>query len=143
MKLHHLTILFILIFSTAQANEETIVQDVHYYSPNTAKAYLVWAINDWQLPDSSLIDTNTYELNGMLYTPMRLEGDTLKVSIVLPVKTTLRFMFWLTETREGGYIDIWDNNLGNIYKHVIGQINPILVVAQQVKRIHPTKPVGL
>lgn len=132
MKLHQLTILFTLFFSTALANNETIVQKVHFYSPNVGKAYLVWGVNDWQIPDSSLIDANTDVVNGLLYTPMNLEGDSLTASLSLPVNTKFHFMFWMTETREGHYIDTWDTNQGKNYQELIGHKNPIVVAAKPV-----------
>lgn len=105
MKLLKLLPLFILVISTAKANEETIVQEVKYYSPNVAEAYLVWGINNWQLPDTTLVDTKTYIMDGLMYTRMTLDGDTLKATLSLPVNTTLNFTFWLTQSREGDYFE--------------------------------------
>lgn len=139
MKLLKLLPLFILVISTAKANEETIVQEVKYYSPNVAEAYLVWGINNWQLPDTTLVDTKTYIMDGLMYTRMTLDGDTLKATLSLPVNTTLNFTFWLTQSREGDYFEFWDTNFGNDYQGVVIQNKPIVIVQQLEKSVSQDK----
>ena len=62
------------------------------------------------MPDSTLLDGETYSMNGVLFTPMQESGDTLKASIDIPKGSSLEFMFWITENTNGDFVDIWDKS---------------------------------
>lgn len=92
-----------------------IHQEIIYHTAKASEVIIAWAINDWQTPSKEEIPPGSYIKGGMVYTPMKMAGDSFKISIPLKEKTYLHYMFWLSKDKKGKPSINWDTFYGANY----------------------------
>lgn len=107
-------IIFLLLFFvvtvgyTQEKNDTLITQTITYQTKKAGQLYLVWDVDNWQLPGEKYWNEKSFLKKGMVWSKMEGEKDSFSISIKLPVNTQLDFMFWIPIDRNGDSTDGWD-----------------------------------
>jgi phosphoglycerol transferase MdoB-like AlkP superfamily enzyme len=114
----------LLMIITVISHYHVIAQPIHqclatkkivYHSNRAGEVYLVWGINYWKTPTSSLLPKNSVIKNKYAYTPLIKSRNTYSVSIELPCDTRLDYYFYISKDNNGKQVDGWDTNNDNNY----------------------------
>lgn len=99
----------------SQGIKDSIVRKtIVYHSKNAGEVFFVWAINDWEIPSPSLRPDSTIVKRKLAYTKMLQRNEEYAVTIALPHKTSLNFLFLKSKDRTGNSIEEWDDNGKNV-----------------------------
>ena len=106
-------LLFLLTLSLAshaqQKNDTLVSQTITYHTSKAREIYIVWSLNNWKNnPDKKFWTENTFVKDDYMYTKMYERNDSFSITISLPVKSYLNFMFWVPIDNEGDSTDGWD-----------------------------------
>src|SRR5438046_1951946 len=99
--------------------KEIVPQQIIYKTNQASEMYLVWAMNNWKVPEKKFQPAGTYVKDGMAYTKMEGVKDSFFVNLQLPPGIYIDFMFWATKDSLGQEADGWDNNWGTNYNYYI------------------------
>lgn len=108
-KLLPLFFIFSGLSMTAKA-QPFVRQEIRYASSEATEVFMVWGMNNWQLPASMLRPEGSFIKDKLLYTPMKRGKDGFSADLILPSNTLLDYVFWITRGPAGKTVDIWDVN---------------------------------
>lgn len=96
--------------TSALPGNHIITQEIRYISPDAAKVFIVWGLNNWNLPDSGLPEDGSFIKDKLVYTPMKKTPYGFTVNINVPVNTIVDFDFRITQGPAQKVVDVWDVN---------------------------------
>lgn len=105
--------LFLFIFSgsfTVAKSQTFVWQGIRYTSTEATEMYMVWGINNWQIPPETLRPEGSFIKDNLLYSPMKKQKDGFSVDLALPSNTMLDYVFWITRGPAQKPVDVWDVN---------------------------------
>lgn len=108
MKRLKFLLIAILFTSIASAGETS--RQIRYHAPVANEVFMVWGINDWQLPENVKKIPDSFIKKSLVYTKMKKEGGDFVISISLPKTASLNFCFWITKGPFNTKMDLWDTN---------------------------------
>jgi lipoteichoic acid synthase len=95
---------------SASSDSLLVTQEIRYLSPEATKVYLVWGLNNWNLPHDSLLKDGSFIKNNLVYTPMKQQSYGFTASLDVPVNTMVDYIFWITQGPAEKPVDVWDLN---------------------------------
>jgi lipoteichoic acid synthase len=116
MRKHNAIVLIFLICGGLQATVEKaaerpavwLKQEIRYTCEGASEVFLVWGINNWQVPDSVSRPAGSYLKDGLLYTPMRKEEGLFSAELKVKQNTLIDYTFWITKGPRDFAADTWD-----------------------------------
>jgi lipoteichoic acid synthase len=126
-------IIVLQLFSSAtivyaeNADNNLVTQEILYVSPEASEVYLVWGINNWNLPDSSLMADGSYIKNNLVYTRMEKKKSGFNVALQLQPNTMIDYIFWITRGPAKKEVDVWDLNKPQKDYHTLAGNNAVTV----------------
>ena len=96
-----------------------VKQDFHYKTDYASEVYLVWIVNDWQLPASDEIPKNAFIRNGMVYSLMEAHDDSFYVSLAVKENTLIHFYFLLSKDKSNKPSENWDTYYNSNYSLIV------------------------
>jgi arylsulfatase A-like enzyme len=113
------SLLWILLLSAFTARSQELPQvrsslksrqEIRYLSQEAQEVYLVWGINNWNIPPRSWWPAGSFIKDRLLYTPMKEKAYGFSSMLKLPAGTTVDYVFWITRGPAGKKTDVWDLN---------------------------------
>jgi lipoteichoic acid synthase len=137
-----LPLLFIfsaLVLKASEKNSSSvnpiIEQEIHYLSLDAAKVYIVWGINNWNIPETGLLREDSFIKDNLVYTPMKKTPFGFVAKLDVPAKTVIDFDFRITQGPAKKPIDIWDvNKLPKKDYHIVASGKTILLKSTVIAR---------
>ena len=127
----YLMFLFLFFsFFYAWSSEKIIETQIRYNLPYANEVYMVWGINNWQLPPKVDLIADSYTKGSLVYTKMKKIEKDFVVSFNLPKGCTIDYCFNITKGPFDAPIDKWDTNYGASDKdyHSIANENVIAII---------------
>lgn len=110
---------FLCTMGAAQVDTPAVAADssfaklsISYLAPQSAEVYLAWIPSNHPLDVAAGWMAETLISDSLLLTPMVAEGDTFRLSLLIPAKTQLYYCFWTSRNTSGHYTDFWDTSAG-------------------------------
>lgn len=110
---------------TAQVHMPLTKQTISYRTTKANEMFLVWAMDNWKLPQKQFQPVGTIEKDGMAHTPMQRSGNDFEVGLNLPAGTYIDFMFRATKDSNDAATDSWDVNWNSKYNFYVDGNQPI------------------
>lgn len=88
-----------------------VQQDIVYLSKEASEVYIVWGINNWNIPEEALRPEGSYIKDNLIYTPMHKKGHSFTVSFKVKQNTMIDYVFWITAGPAAKPVDMWDVNV--------------------------------
>ena len=98
-----------------QTSDTLVTQQIIYKTSKAKEMYLVWAMDNWKVPDEKYRLPGTYINNGMAYSKMYASGDSFIIVLKLPKDIYIDYMFWASKNEKGEDAEGWDNFWGQNY----------------------------
>src|SRR4051812_33739111 len=102
--------LFVSVFCQRAGAEKLLEKEIIYSSDEASEVFMVWGINNWQMPPVEFFPSNSFIKDNLVYTPLNNHGDRSTIKLSLPAGTTLDYVFWITKGVQQTGTDIWDTN---------------------------------
>ncbi len=118
--------------NTGKDTTSYIIKEIKYYAPKSGAVMLAWYVENYQLSEAVLWNTNTRVINELLYTPFSAKNDTFFIRLKVPEGTVLQYNYWITKSKQGHYQDFWDLNSSG--KTVVNNSEPIVKRADYSKK---------
>lgn len=132
-----LTFLVVLsgTFLTAGESDSTarnVMQEIRYLAPEASEVYLIWGINNWNIPDASVRPEGSFIKDKLLYTPMKHKGTGFSAVLSLQENTMVDYVFWITQGPAGKAVDVWDTNKSpqKDYHSLAANTNTVLITSK-------------
>ena len=95
------------------AEEESLVTlELRYHMPKAGAVELVWGINGWSVaPKARRPAGTTMDINRLMHTPMRHDGDVFDLKLQVPAGTLVNYGFRITRDRQGQPMWAWDETI--------------------------------
>jgi hypothetical protein len=116
----------------AAANDTSVAVQIRYRFTGAEEVRLLWGIDGWKPLPPKARPTATFLDNGVMHTPMRLEGDAAVTTIRVPPGSTLNYGF-LTLQHSGTTCSIWESDEKGNYDFEVTKDEVIDVASKLVK----------
>jgi lipoteichoic acid synthase len=87
-----------------------LTQEIRYLTPEASNVYIVWGVNNWNIPSKELLPEGSYIKDHLVYTPMNKQSYGFVSEINVPVNTVIDYVFWITEGPAQKPVNVWDIN---------------------------------
>lgn len=129
----------VLFAKTTQA----ITQEIRYSAADASEVYIVWGINNWQLPENKNIPKGSYIKDNLIYTSMVKDEEKFSVNIEAPPGAVIDYVFWIRKGLYDKQADVWDTNAPNQKDyHTYVTDNTIALVESKIK-VRPKEPLSI
>jgi arylsulfatase A-like enzyme len=98
------------LFSFGQEEKPMVKQEIRYVSGEATEVYMVWGINNWNIPDEQSRPEGSFIKENLLYTPMKKKPYGFSSELNVPLHTIVNYVFWITAGPAGKAVDVWDIN---------------------------------
>jgi lipoteichoic acid synthase len=109
-----LRIISLLLCFACEAAESVeapfVKQAICYDCADAREVYLVWGLDNWQLPQKNLWPAGSFLKGGLLYSPMFATGRTFTQQLKVPAGSKVDYVFWITRGPRDIACDVWDLN---------------------------------
>lgn len=89
---------------------------IYYRAPQADQAWLVWGVNGWRRVPNALRPEGTEIRDGAMRSPMRREGDTFAIELVLQGANHVDFGVSVDYAGASQPINVWDSAGGRNYR---------------------------
>jgi phosphoglycerol transferase MdoB-like AlkP superfamily enzyme len=116
MKTTALLSLFFLFCFSVRAAENTgmpgsqVTQEIRYTSGEATEVFIVWGVNNWNIPGIESRPQGSFVKDNLLYTPMEKEDGYFSAALNVKSGTMLDYVFWITRGPAEKPLDAWDLN---------------------------------
>ena len=119
---------FALQLHAQQKKDSLVTQTIVYKTKQAGEMYLLWAMNNWKIPEEKYWPAGTFIKEGVAYTKMNAIKDSFFVDLKLPKGIYIDFMFWVSKNNKGEDADGWDTYWGQNYNYFISPKPKIKIV---------------
>ena len=89
-----------------------VTEKIRYHVVEAGEVVFVWGINGWQIVPEAGRPAGTVVKDGVMHTPMTLEGDSFVTQVRVPAGTDIDYRFLITKTRNGTTAAVLDRAEG-------------------------------
>src|ERR1043165_6546479 len=120
-----------------------VTQEIRYFSKEATEVYLVWGVNNWNIPGEAYRPAGSFVKEGLLYTPMTKKSSGFIAELKLPSNTQVDYVFWISKGPVGKATDIWDVNVppAKDYHSFVTQ-NNITLISSKIK-VRPKEMISI
>ena len=117
--------------------EGLVKYEIRYVAPEAETVYLLWGLNDWQVPDESYWPPGSAARKQFPYCKMQRQGGEFTISFNVPEGAVLDYCFNVLAPARG--INVWDTNVAghHDYHSKVVAGGTALIIGQ---RISPSDP---
>jgi lipoteichoic acid synthase len=137
-----------LVCATYLTNAESVTQQIRFTCKGAGEVYLVWGIDNWQLPSDKVLPAGSFIKDNLVYTLLEKKGEGFfAANLTLKAGTLIDYVFWITKGPLQMGTDIWDTNTaagsGNKKDyHTLAVANSITLVESHLTAI-PAKALSI
>lgn len=144
--LFFLSIIFHLVVCTktslATTEDLLVTQEIRYLSTEATEVYLVWGINNWNIPERALRKEGSYIKDNLVYTRMEKKDDGFNVALKMKPNTLIDYVFWITRGPAKKKMDVWDLNKSPQKDYHTLANNNVILINPTVKS-RPTEAINM
>lgn len=142
-----LTIVLLIAFIPSAGYADTtrlqpqVKQQVVYTSSRASAMYLLWTMNNWNIPAKNFLPAGTIIKDGMAWTKMSKRNDSFFAELQLLSNIYIDFMFRAERDSAGITMEGWDDHWGENYNLLVKGDPPAIYDDSHLAFVEPQQKI--
>ncbi len=120
-------------------SSDIIEHEIRYQNKSATEVYLVYGINNWQLPNKELLPAGSFVKDQLVYVQMqRGKAEYFAAKVRAAPGSLIDYVFWITKGPLGEGTDVWDLNAPLKDYHSLASGSVVTFVESQIKALPAT-----